>query len=156
MPKLKSLHVATKTILRATMKIEDLAYRNKKQNIKRPGEIMASFPYKRIIPQLWKWWLQCLIWDGNARPSSVTEWQKNRTEKDYHSLRASEVALVVKNLPASAGDLRDEGLIPGLETSPGEGHGNPLQYSCLENPMDRRAWRASVCRVANSWTRLSD
>ena len=47
--------------------------------------------------------------------------------------------LVVKNLPANAGDLRDTGLIPGLRRSPGEGSGNALQYSCLENPMDRGA-----------------
>ena len=49
---------------------------------------------------------------------------------------ASQVALVVKNLPANAGDIRDIGLIPGLRRSPGGGHGNPFQYSCLENPMD--------------------
>jgi len=47
---------------------------------------------------------------------------------------------VVKNLPASAGDIRDAGSIPGLGRSPGGGHGNPLQYSCLENPMDGGAW----------------
>ena len=51
--------------------------------------------------------------------------------------RASQVALVVKNLPANAGDIRDEGLIPGSGRSPGEGNGKPLQYSCLENLMDR-------------------
>ena len=49
------------------------------------------------------------------------------------------VVLVVKNLPANAGDLSDSGSIPGSKRSPGEGHGNPLQYSCLENPMDRGA-----------------
>ena len=49
---------------------------------------------------------------------------------------ASQVVLVVKNLPANAGDIRDVGLIPGLGRSPGEGNGNPLQYSCLENPME--------------------
>ena len=57
---------------------------------------------------------------------------------------ASEVALAVKNLPADVGDLRDVGLIPGSGRSPGGGHGNSLQYSCLENPMDRRAWWATV------------
>ena len=57
---------------------------------------------------------------------------------------ASQVALVVKNPPARAGDIRDSGLIPGSGTSPGGGHGNPLQYSCLENPMDRGGWRATV------------
>ena len=52
---------------------------------------------------------------------------------------AFQVALVVKNLPANAGDIRDTGLIPGLGRSPGKGNGNPLQYSCQENPMDRGA-----------------
>jgi len=59
---------------------------------------------------------------------------------------------VVKNPPANAGDLRDMGLIPGSGRSPGEGHGNPLQYSCLENPMDRGAWRATDHRFAKSDT----
>ena len=55
---------------------------------------------------------------------------------------------MVKNPSASAGDARDLGLIPGLGRSPGGGHGNPLQYSCLENSMDRGAWRATDHRVA--------
>ena len=50
---------------------------------------------------------------------------------------------MVKNPPANEGDVRDEDSIPGLEKSPRGGHGNPLQYSCLENPMDRVAWQAS-------------
>ena len=62
--------------------------------------------------------------------------------------------LVVKNPPASAGDVRYLGSIPGLGRSPGGGHGNPLQYSCLENPMDRGAWRVTVHGVAESQTRL--
>ena len=70
--------------------------------------------------------------------------------------RASQVALVVKNPPANAGDIKDAGLILGLGRSPGEGHGNPLQYSCLENRLDRGAWWATVHRVSKSWTRLSD
>ena len=61
---------------------------------------------------------------------------------------------MVKNLPANAGDIRDVSSIPGLGRSPGGGHGYPLQYSYLENPMDREAWRATVHRVAHSWTRL--
>ena len=60
--------------------------------------------------------------------------------------------LVVKNTPANTGDVRDMGLIPGLGRSLGGGHGNPLQYSCLENSMDRGAWQATVHRVAQSWT----
>ena len=55
---------------------------------------------------------------------------------------------VVKNLSANAGSIRDKGSITGLGRSPGGGHGNPLQYSCLENPMDRRAWWATVHWVA--------
>ena len=63
-------------------------------------------------------------------------------------IRVSQVALVVKNPPANARDLKNMGSIPGLGRSPGAGHGNPLQYSCLENPMDRGAWRAVVHGVA--------
>jgi len=55
---------------------------------------------------------------------------------------------VVKNPPAIAGDIRNMGLIPGLERSPGGRHGNPLQYSCLENLMNKRAWWATVHKVA--------
>ena len=65
-------------------------------------------------------------------------------------IRASPVALVVKNLPANAGDVGDVGLIPGSGRSPGGGDGNPLQYSCLENPMDRGAWWATVRRITKS------
>ena len=61
---------------------------------------------------------------------------------------------MVKNLHANAGDIRDAGLIPGLGRSPGGGHGNPLQCSCLENPVDRGAWWATVHRVAKSQTQL--
>ena len=56
--------------------------------------------------------------------------------------------------PASAGDISSEGSVPGSGRSPGGGHGNPLQYSCLENPKDRGAWRARVPGVARSWTWL--
>ena len=63
------------------------------------------------------------------------------------------MALVVKNLPASAADIRDMGSIPGLGRSPGGGHGNPLQYSCLENPMDRGTWQAAVHGITQSWAR---
>ena len=58
---------------------------------------------------------------------------------------------VVKNLPASAGDAREAGSIPGSGRSPGGGNGNPLQYSWLENLMDRRSWRATVQGVPKSW-----
>ena len=61
---------------------------------------------------------------------------------------ASQVALVVKNPPANAGDIGDTDLIPGLGLSHGEGSGNPLQYSCLGNPMGREAWLTIVHQVA--------
>ena len=63
--------------------------------------------------------------------------------------------LVVKNLPDKAGDIRDEGSIPRSERSPGGGHGSPIQYSCLENPIDRGAWLVIVLRVAQSQTQLT-
>ena len=66
----------------------------------------------------------------------------------------SQVVLVVKNLPANAGDKRDAGSIPGWGRAPGGGHSNPLQYSLLENPMDRGVWWAMVHRVTKSWTHL--
>ena len=68
--------------------------------------------------------------------------------------RAFQAAPVVKNLPTNAGDVKDAGLIPGLGRSPGEGNGNPLQYYCLENPMDRVTWWPIVRVISKSWTRL--
>ena len=62
--------------------------------------------------------------------------------------QASQMVLVVQNLPADAGDIRDTGSVPGLGRSPGEEHGNPLQYSCL----DREAWWATIHRVEGSDT----
>ena len=59
---------------------------------------------------------------------------------------------MVKNLPANGGDTGDAGLIPGSRRSLREGNDNPLQYSCLENPMERGTWQATVHRVAKSWT----
>ena len=69
----------------------------------------------------------------------------NNSQNTY--LWAFQVALVVKNLPPNAGDAKDVGSITGWRRSPGEGPGNPLQYSCLEDPMDREAWQATVHRV---------
>ena len=62
---------------------------------------------------------------------------------------------MAKNLPANAGDIRDLGSVPGLGISSGGGPGNPLQYSCLENPLDRGTWLATVHTVAKSWTNYS-
>ena len=62
------------------------------------------------------------------------------------------MALVVENMPAKAEYARDAGSFPGRERFPGEGHGNPFQYSCLENPMDRGTWQAIAHGVTKSWT----
>ena len=62
------------------------------------------------------------------------------------------MAVVAKNVPANVGDVRDASSTPGLGRFPGGGHGNPLQYSCLENPMDRGTWWAMVHSITNSWT----
>ena len=75
----------------------------------------------------------------------------NKATKSAY-LTSSWVALVVKNTPANAEEIRDIGLNLGSRRSPGGGHGNPLQYSCLETPMDRGAWRAIVYGVAKSDT----
>ena len=68
---------------------------------------------------------------------------------------AFQVVLVVKNPPANAGDIRDVGVIPESGRSSGRGHGNPLQYFCLEHPMDRRAWQATVFIVESDTTDMT-
>ena len=73
---------------------------------------------------------------------------------DLEQAQDSTGGSVEKESACNAGDVEDKVSIPGLGRSPGEGHGNPLQYPCLENPMDRRLWWASVHRLAKSWTQL--
>ena len=70
----------------------------------------------------------------------------------YTHIWTSKGVLVVKNLPANVREVRDVGSIPGSGRSPGEGNGNPLQCSCLENPMDRGVWQATVHSITKSWT----
>ena len=77
-------------------------------------------------------------------------WSILKCLRIFSSHGASQVALVVKNPPANAGDIRDVGSIPGSRRSPREGIGTPLQYSCLENPMDRGASQATIHRVPKS------
>ena len=88
---------------------------------------------------------RCSLW--GCRVSDTTERLNNNFMEGV-----SQVALVMKDPPANAGDLRDTGVIPGPGRSSGGWHGNPLQYSCLENPIDRGAWQATVHGVAKSWT----
>ena len=93
-----------------------------------------------------------------AGPSSILHWRREGvTAPSEHgagaySFWASQEALVVKNLPAIARDIRDAGCIPGSGRSAGGGNGNPLLYSCLENPRNRRAWRATGHGVAKNQT----
>ena len=98
-------------------------------------------------------------------PLKITLHEVRKTKTNtiwYHLYRESKIwykwtygGTVVKNPPATAGDARDAGSIPGSEKPPGEGNGNPLQYSCLRNPMDRGAWWATFHGVTKSQTRLS-
>ena len=123
-----------------------------------PGLLLCDSP---AVVFIWQAFSECLLctwpWtcSGNATPSLKNlQWEKDASlsrDKDSREdvlwgwggdLResgTSQVTLVVKNLPANAEDIRDAGLIPGSGRSPGGGHSNPLQYSCLENPMDRGA-----------------
>ena len=83
-------------------------------------------------------------------------WITKKKKSKFKRLRgkgASQVALVIKNPSANAGDTRDMSSIPGNRRSPGGGHGNPLQCSCLENAMDRGAWKAIVHRGRRAFTR---
>ena len=105
----------------------------------------------------------CCLYLQVSVVSSVSYEIKWRTEclsgsitalKFYYSSPPITFLVVLKNLPADAGDVRDSGLIPGLGRSPGGGHGNPLQCSCLENPMDREQSTASQ-RVRHGWSSLA-
>ena len=87
---------------------------------------------------------------GLPSMGSQSRTQKKRLRSSSND--ASQMALVVKNPPTNAGDIRDAGSFPGSGRSPGVGNSNPPQYSCLENSMDKGAWRATVHRVAESDT----
>ena len=105
---------------------------------------LSNIPlYKCTIPRLLypficRWTFRLLPCLGYCKQCCNEHWAT------WMLSNSSQAVLVVKNLPANAGDIRDMGSIPGFGISPGEGHGNPLQYSCLENPMDRGAWWVTV------------
>ena len=103
-----------------------------------------GFYYLFLFKQILMWHLPC------ARHCF-----KGFTNISFILVIGSVDGTVVKNLPANAGDPGDMGLISGSERFPGVGNGNPLQYSCLENSMDRGAWQAIVHRVTFRWIQLS-
>ena len=96
------------------------------------------------------WW--AAVYGVAQRRTRLKRLSSSSSSSSSSFHRASQVALMVKNPPANAGDRRDAGSVSGLGRSLGERHGNPLQYSCLENPVDRGAWQAIVLRVAKNWT----
>ena len=89
------------------------------------------------------------MWEKDLKSEKL---EANNLEAVVMIQGASQVVLAVKNLPANTGDIRDSDLIPGLGRCPGERHGNPLQYSFLENPMHRDAWWTTGHRIAKSDT----
>ena len=91
----------------------------------------------------------------HASNPCLLHWQGNSLLLS-HLGRASQVVLVIKNLPVNAGDIKDVGSIPGWGRSPGEVNGNPLRYSCLENSMDRGAWQATFHGIAKDRTWLTE
>ena len=110
-----------------------------------------------VVLSLWTWTASSSKWSDQELvpyPSLVT-WFLSIWELVYNICGDSQVVLVVRNPPADAGEVRVAGSIPGLGRSPGGGHGNPLQYSCLENPMDRAPWRlwsAGLQSVRHAWS----
>ena len=99
-------------------------------------------------PTWWTWdWASSGSWWWTGRPVVLQSMRLQRVHWETE-------LIVVENPPANAGDVRDVGSNPGLGRSSGGGRGNPLQYSYLENPMDREAWKATVCGVAKSRTQL--
>ena len=109
----------------------------------------------------WALALRCLVWaflpfEHLATLTSAVQLQVlpwNRIQSPYVGIWDFPGGTDCKEPTCQCGDVRVAGSIPGLGRSPGGGHGNPLQYSCLENPMDRGAWWATVHGVAQSWTR---
>ena len=105
----------------------------------------------------WTWvWVNSGSWWWTGRPDVLQFMESQRVRHNWATELNFPNGTVVKNLPASAGNARDMGSIPMSERSLSVGNGNPFQYSCLENSMDRGAWRAIVHGFTKSWTWLRD
>ena len=134
-------------------------YQNQIKRIQENRSIFLMNTSEKVLDKLLASWIQQHIKriihhnQMGFIPRMIQGWFNIKTNKKNQcntACWASQVALVVKNLPANAGDIRDPGLIPGSGRSPGGGHSNPLQDSSLENPMYRRTWKAIVHRVTQS------
>ena len=128
--------------------------------------ILNCFSHVQLSAILWTVSHQALLSTGFSRNTGVdchallqaTSQPREQTCISMSHELASQVALMVRNLPANAGDERDTGSISGLGRSPGGGHGNPLQYSCLENPQGQRSlagYSPWGCRVRQDWNNLT-
>ena len=114
-------------------------------------------------PTRWTWiWVNSWSWWWTGRPGVLHSMGLPRVGHNWETelnwtviFRASQVVLVLKDPPANAGDARDVGSIPGSERSSEGGNGNPFQYSCLDNPMDRGTWLDTVHGVAKNRTILT-
>ena len=137
--------------------------------------LIEEFPRASFVAQLvknppamWETWVRYLGWEcplekGKAPHTSILVWRIPCTIQPMGSQRIGQDWVTFpfpfpggSDWKESACTVGDPGLIPGLGRSPGEGNGNPLQYSCLENPVDGEAWWATVHRVSKSWRWLSD
>ena len=117
---------------------------------------MPGFPFLHHLPELAQTHVHWVRY-GEIKALVHCYWECKMVQPFgnlYGSSLVSQVVLVVKNSPSNAGDVSYVGSIPGSRRSPEGGHGNPLQYSCLNNPKDRGAWRATLHRVAKSQTWL--
>ena len=119
-----------------------------------------TIPYpKDCLSQLLIHWQNLLISQALRQVGEISLMQESEGDflnrPQWPKSWSSQMALVVENPFANAGEARDTVSIPGSGRSPGKGNSNPLPYSCPENSMDRRTWRATVCGVAKSQTRLS-
>ena len=94
---------------------------------------------------------ECSLWSGWVLYPSIVPWGTGRIDAIQTLKRSSQVMLEVRNPPANARDVRDSGSISRTGRSPGGGHRQPTPYSCLESPMDRGAWQATVHSVAQRW-----
>ena len=107
--------------------------------------------YSSTLCHAYSWWLDLVIWFINNKP-----YKAYKIASSLNNPWSFPDGSVSKESTCDAGDTGVPGLIPGLRRSPGEWSGNPLKYSCLEDPMDRGAWQATVHGVTKSQTRLSD